>query len=164
VRDARPDERGAVAKLTMRAYAEFATVMRPDAWAGLERAVRAALQSDAAERIVAESTDDALLLGSVMLFPPAAAAYGDLTGASSGPELRLLAVSPEARGLGVGQALVQECIRRARASGATEIGLHTSASMQSAIRMYARFGFQRVPERDFQPPGAEVVEGYRLAL
>lgn len=164
VRDARPDERAAVAKITMRAYAEFATVMRPEAWRGLERAVRVALQSTVAERIVAESVDDGVLLGSVMLFPPASAAYGDLAAAASGPELRLLAVTPEARGLGVGQALVEECIRRARASGAAEIGLHTSASMQAAMRMYQRFGFERVPERDFQPPGAEVVQGYRLVL
>ena len=164
VRDARPDERAAVAKLTMRAYAEFATVMRPDAWRGLERAVRAALQSDVAERIVAQSAEDELLLGSVMLFPPASAAYGELAAPAAGPELRLLAVTPEARGLGVGQALVEECIRRARASGAAELGLHSSASMQAAIRMYLRFGFERVPERDFQPPGAEVVEGFRLVL
>ena len=164
VRDARPDERAAVAKLTMRAYAEFATVMRPDAWAGLERAVRSALQSPVAERIVAESVDDALLLGSVMLFPAERLEYGGIAVDAVGPELRLLAVTPEARGLGVGKALVDECIRRARESGASELGLHSSASMQAAIRMYLRLGFQRVPARDFQPPGAELVEGYRLVL
>ncbi len=164
IRDARPDERAAVAKITMRAYAEFATVMRPEAWRGLERAVRAALQSHAAERIVAESADDQLLLGSVMLFPAERLEYGGIAVDAVGPELRLLAVAPEARGLGVGHALVEECIRRARASGASELGLHSSASMQAAIRMYLRFGFQRVPARDFQPPGAELVEGYRLVL
>jgi ribosomal protein S18 acetylase RimI-like enzyme len=99
-----------------------------------------------------------------MLFPPAAAAYGDTVQAPPWPELRLLAVSPEARGMGVGRLLVDECVRRARASGATELGLHTSKSMETAIGMYRRMGFVRAPEHDFQPEGAELVEGYRLRL
>ena len=59
---------------------------------------------------------------------------------------------------------MHECVRRARSAGAHELGLHTSRSMRSAIRLYTRLGFTRAPERDFQPPGAELVEGYRLAL
>jgi len=34
------------------------------------------------------------------------------------PEVRLLAVAPAARGKGIGEALMRECIRRARRSGA----------------------------------------------
>lgn len=163
VRDARPDERDAVRDLTLRAYAEFATVMTPAAWAGLDAAVRSALESDApADRIVAER--GGALVGSVMLYPPAVDAYGGLAGRVRWPEVRLLAVAPEARGDGVGRALMNECVRRARAAGATDIGLHTSASMRSAIRIYTRMGFVRAPEHDFQPEGAEVVEGYRLPL
>jgi ribosomal protein S18 acetylase RimI-like enzyme len=60
--------------------------------------------------------------------------------------------------------LVEECIRRARSQGANEVGLHTSGSMRAAMAMYARLGFVRASERDFQPPGAELVEGYRLRL
>ncbi|HET7457528.1 MAG TPA: GNAT family N-acetyltransferase [Gemmatimonadaceae bacterium] len=164
VRDARPDERAAVRELTLRAYDEYATAMAPAAWAGLSAAVRAALDSDdgAAERIVA--VHDGTLVGSVFLYPPQASAYGDLAGRATSPELRLLAVAPEARGLGVGRALVDECVRRARRAGARELGLHTSATMRVAMRMYERMGFVRAPEHDFQPEGAEVVEGYRLPL
>ncbi len=43
VRDARPGERAAVRELTLTAYAEYAGVMAPAAWAPLDRAVRAAL-------------------------------------------------------------------------------------------------------------------------
>lgn len=163
VRDARDDERPAIRELTGRAYAQYATVMAPAAWHGLEQAVRAALASDApAEWIVAER--DRSIVGSVLLYPPAADAYGGAVRQAGWPELRLLAVAPEARGLGVGQALVDECVRRAGRSGAAALGLHTSASMQSAIRMYQRMGFTRAPEYDFHPEGAEVVEGYRLDL
>ena len=163
VRDARPGEDAAIRDLTLRAYAEYATVMAPRAWAGLERAVRSALASDeGAERIVAER--DGTLVGSVRLYPPAADAYAGAAGRAAWPELRLLAVAPEARGQGVGQALVRECVRRARAAGARELGLHTSASMRVAMGMYARMGFVRAPEHDFRPEGAELVEGYRLSL
>jgi GNAT superfamily N-acetyltransferase len=163
VRDARDDERDLVRDLTLRAYAEYATAMQPTAWRGLEAAVRAALDSDeGAERIVAER--GGTLVGSVFLFPPAADAYGGLAARASWPELRLLAVAPEARGAGVGRALVEECVRRARRAGATELGLHTSRSMRPAIRIYERMGFVRAPDRDFQPDGAELVEAYRLPL
>jgi len=59
---------------------------------------------------------------------------------------------------------MDECVRRARRAGATELGLHTSRSMRVAMRMYERMGFTRAPEHDFQPPGAELVEAYRLSL
>jgi ribosomal protein S18 acetylase RimI-like enzyme len=163
VRDARPDERAAIHALTTRAYGEYATIMAPAAWAGLDAAVRAALDTGLpAHRLVAER--GGRLVGSVMLFPPASDAYAGLTGASSLPELRLLAVAPEGRRLGVGEALVAACIRRARDQGAPAIALHTSASMRAAMRLYERLGFVRAPELDFQPPGAERVEGYRLVL
>jgi GNAT superfamily N-acetyltransferase len=163
LRDARDAERDAVRALTLRAYAEYASIMTSASWAGLDAAVRAALASDEpVERIVA--VWHGAIVGSVHLFPPAVAAYGALAGRAAWPELRLLAVAPEARGLGVARALVQECVRRARRQGAPALGLHTSASMGVAMRLYERMGFERAPEHDFQPPGAELVEGYRLDL
>jgi GNAT superfamily N-acetyltransferase len=162
IRDARADERDAIRALTLQAYEQYASIMEPDAWAGLAGAIDAGLEAGGADRIVAER--GGRLLGSVALFPPAADAYSGETGPASWPELRLLAVAPEARGSGVGQALVEECARRARRMGALELGLHSSRSMAAAIRMYRRMGFVRAPDYDFQPPGAELVEGYRLPL
>lgn len=163
IRDATADDRAAIRDLTLAAYAEHAQVMSPSAWAGLRQAVLAGLDAEGAlERIVAER--DGALLGSVMLYSAATNAYGDALAAANWPELRLLAVSPAARGQGVGTALVQECIRRARAAGASALGLHTSESLQAAIRMYERMGFARAPEGDFQPAGAELVMAYRLQI
>ena len=123
LRDARPADGDAVRALTLAAYGEYARVMTPSAWAGLERALHAALASDdpAVARIVAER--EGRIVGSVMLFPPASDAYAGLAGAAAAPELRLLAVAPSERGFGTGRRLVEECIRRARAWGATELGL-----------------------------------------
>lgn len=165
VRDARPGDRDTIRALTLIAYSELASVMAPAAWAGLDGAVRAALdvEGEGVERIVAER--DGEIVGSVMLYAPSTDAYGGLVEKRAGwPELRLLAVAPTARGAGVGQALVEECVRRARESGARELGLHTSESLRAAVRMYERMGFVRAPEYDFRPPGAELVMAYRLPL
>ena len=99
-----------------------------------------------------------------MLFPADTAAYGNGIVPVRWPEVRMVAVAPEARGRGVATALMEECARRARMSGATELGIHTSDSMQTAIRLYEAMGFVRASERDFQPAGAELVKGYRLPL
>jgi ribosomal protein S18 acetylase RimI-like enzyme len=163
LRDARDEDRPAIRALTLQAYGEYATVMEPSAWAELEQALHRAIDTESdAQRIVAEHAGG--IVGSVMLFPPATSAYGEDVDTAPSPELRLLAVSPSARGMGIGRLLVDECVRRARRGGATELGLHTSRSMRAAIRMYARMGFERAPERDFQPEGAELVEGYRLRI
>lgn len=164
VRDARPGDREMIRALTLAAYSEFASVMEPAAWAGLDGAVRAALETEGegVERIVAEL--DGEIAGSVMLYAPSTDAYGGAVKRAGWPELRLLAVAPMARGAGVGQALVDECVRRARASGASELGLHTSESLRAAVRMYERMGFERAPEHDFRPEGAELVMAYRLPL
>ena len=163
IRDARADERPAIRALTLAAYAEYATIMTPSAWDGLRQAVLAGLDAEGAvERIVA--VQDGALLGSVMLYPAATNAYGDAVAEAGWPELRLLAVAPAARGHGVGTALVEECMRRARRAGASALGLHTSESLHAAIRMYERMGFVRAPEGDFHPSGAELVMAYRLLL
>jgi ribosomal protein S18 acetylase RimI-like enzyme len=163
VRDAARGEEAAIRELTIRVYAEYAEIMAPDAWAGLNRAVRRALETrEPVERIVAVLETD--LVGSVQLWPPAADVYGGHLDGMPWPELRLLAVSPEERGSGVGRSLVEECVVRARRTGASDLGLHTSRSMRAAIRLYESMGFERAPEFDFQPSGAELVTAYRLSL
>ena len=163
IREARAEERGRIAELTRTAYHEYATLMQPDAWTALEQAVHAALASDdGVTRLVAEL--DGGVVGSTALYAPGADAYGDLASRAAWPEVRLLAVDPAMRGRGIARALVDECARRARASGASRLGLHTSRSMTAAKRLYETMGFVRDPERDFHPPGAELVEGYLLDL
>ena len=163
IRDARPDDRERIRAVTLDAYDEYATIMSPGSWSGLSRAVYAALDStEDMHRVVAEH--DGRVVGSVLLYPPSADAYGGVGHRVPWPELRLLAVSGDARGLGVGRLLVEECIQRARTDGASAIGLHTSQSMGGAMRLYAKTGFERIRDYDFQPEGAELVEAYVLHL
>lgn len=163
IRDARTDEMKAILDLTLAAYAELATTMPAVNWRGLKATIIKTLsQPEQAEVIVAEL--GAELVGSVLLFPGDSDAYGDQAVVANWPELRLLAVKPSVRGRGIGALLMEECILRARRSGATALGLHTGDSMVVALPMYERRGFVRTPALDFDVDGGELVKSYRLDL
>ena len=66
--------------------------------------------------------------------------------------IRMLAVAPDARGRGVGAALVQECIARARSEGKRRIILHTTRWMHAAHGLYSGLGFERRLELDMDLP------------
>jgi GNAT superfamily N-acetyltransferase len=78
--------------------------------------------------------------------------------------IRMLAVAPEFRGRGIGAALVEWCVRRARESGRQRLILHTTDPMNDAQRLYARLGFRRAADLDWQPDGELWLRGYRMEL
>lgn len=146
VGDASPEQLGPVAQLLMVSYAEHARHFPPAMWRAYEREIAAVrARAAVAEVIVARRARQ--LLGTVAFYPPASAGrHGWPSGVA---ELRLLAVRPAARGQGVGRVLVEECLARARAHGASAVGLHTAWFMASATHLYEGMGFQRLPEHDF---------------
>ncbi len=100
--------------------------------------------------------DDQRLLGGITYVPGPGPYFeweGHGSAGSSGSAgsagIRMLAVAPEARGAGVGTALVQACLKRARAEGRAQVWLHTTPEMTDAHRIYEREGFVRAPDADW---------------
>ncbi|MFB6844514.1 GNAT family N-acetyltransferase [Streptomyces sp. NPDC056373] len=104
----------------------------------------------AASAEVLAALRDGRVLGGVT-FVPSGGPMADIAGPGEA-EIRMLAVSPTARGQGVGEALVRSCVARARATpGCRSVVLSTQPTMHTAHRIYERLGFTRTPERDWNP-------------
>lgn len=165
IREARAEDGAAAQAVTLAAYQQYAAIMPPWAWERYKEDLAETVCAPApAEHMVAEL--EGALVGSVLLFPPTREAPGPagVTFHRDAPEVRILAVAPEARGHGVGRALMDECIRRARAAGYPSITLHTNDMMAAAVHLYESTGWVRAPELDFHPAENIVIKGYRLDL
>jgi len=163
IRDARLGDGKAILRVTLSAYEEYAPLMRY--WEYYREDIIATLRHvEPADQIVAEL--DGSLVGSVLLYP-AGTVFTFPDGDSltlKWPEVRLLAVAPAARGKGVGTSLMGDCVRRAQASGARFLTLHTNDIMAAAIRLYHRLGFGHDPKLDFPIDEHLTIRGYKLAL
>ncbi len=72
-------------------------------------------------------------------------------------KLRLLHVEQAARGMGLGRALVNECVQFARTAGYKRITLWTQSILTSAHHLYAQAGFQLTNEAPHHSFGKDLV-------
>ena len=93
------------------------------------------------------AVDDGFPVGAAWyrLFPRDRPGYGFVDERT--PELAI-AVVPNARGKGVGSALLAALLDRARAEGFDAISLSVDRNNAGAIELYERHGFERVGEED----------------
>jgi GNAT superfamily N-acetyltransferase len=152
LRPAREDEYAAVGELTVDGYVHDGFLGRDDDYA--EHLADAAQRATQAELIVAVSDDE--LLGTVTFCPPGSP-LRELS-RDGEAEFRMLAVSPTARGRGVGRALVEKCFDRARELGLQEMVICSMTRMSAAHRLYAAMSFERDPSLDWDPvPGVRLL-------
>jgi len=162
LRDARPAEHDEVSELIRDAYLEYQPHFPPEVWEGyLRNIMDVPSRLGVADLIVAEVAGR--LSGAVTFYPEASHSERE-SWPAGWAGVRLLAVHPEARGLGIGRALMDECLRRCRQLSVPALGLHTTELMNVARGMYERMGFVRTPDYDFEAGPGLVVMAYRLDL
>lgn len=168
VREAEPGETRAIRGILGAAYGQYEAAFPPENWGPyLEDILSIESRADISTLLVAER--EGSIGGCVSYYPPGAqTSYPSETYSEHWPSdwaaIRLLAVSPSARGSGIGRVLTEACIERARADKAAAVGLHTTKEMAVARAMYERMGFVRTPRYDFRPGPTILVEAYGLSL
>ena len=80
-------------------------------------------------------------------------------------QLRMLILTPQARGLGLGSRLTDECIAFARAKGYRKMVLWTNSCLDAARHIYSRRGFHLVKSEPYHGFGHDLVgETWELML
>lgn len=157
VRRVLPDEMNAVSELREMAYMADGLLDVNPAYVETLRD----LGSDGRGEVLV-AVDGERLLGTIMFEPWSP--QSELARNADEAEIRAFAVSPEARGRGVGRDLVNALIERAREEGIARLVLSTLPEMVSAQYVYRARGFRRVPERDWGPRPDVTLLAYELPL
>ncbi|GLH68797.1 N-acetyltransferase [Geothrix rubra] len=166
IREARHDEFDELGRLMVAVYAGLVGFPGPEEqprYYDLLTHIGRMAEKPGAKLLVAVA--EGRILGGVVHFSDMAqyGSGGSATGERDASGFRLLAVGPDARGMGVGKALVQRCIDFAKEEGHGQVILHSTEAMKVAWGMYERLGFERSPDLDFLQ-GELPVFGFRLRI
>jgi len=156
VRDAQPGELAGIGDLRVAAYRADGFLPAGSGYAATLHALGADGQGE-----VLAAVDGGQVVGTIML---QAWPIGEIAQGPGEAEVRALAVAPQARGQGVGAALVSAVIERAARNGIRQLLLLTLPEMRAAHHLYADAGFARLPERDWSPMPGTMLLAYGLVL
>jgi ribosomal protein S18 acetylase RimI-like enzyme len=160
IRRARTQDLAAVGEVTVAAYAEFAHEDTDDYVEHLRDAATRAREAELWVASAENSSDE--IMGSVTVCLPGSP-WREIARHGEG-EFRMLSVAPQARGNGVGAALLDAVVARFRSAGASRVVMSTLPTMRAAHRIYERAGFVRMPERDWSPMANVHLIAYGLEL
>jgi len=139
------DDLEQIKDLTWLAYSQFENVISKDnlkQWeAGLKKNDTYITLLNKAFCIVCE--DENKIIGTAFLVP-----NGNPTELfqTDWAYLRLVGVSPEYEGKGIGRKLTEMCIDKARETGERTLALHTSEFQHAARHIYESLGFKKLKE------------------
>ncbi|MDN3296973.1 GNAT family N-acetyltransferase [Streptomyces ficellus] len=160
IRAVRPEEHGTLGEVTAQAYLGDGLLDFGESDEYLIELRDVTRRAAEAEVLVAVGEDERVVGG--VTFVTGGGPWAELA-RDGEAELRMLAVAPEARGRGAGEALVRACVERARAAdGCARLVLSARQSMGAAHRIYERLGFVRTPERDWRPVPGVTLRTYAL--
>ncbi len=158
------EQRPEVLAVIMDAYIAYANQSDPSFWQMYEKSIEKTVLSDQTITPIIAS-ENGKILGAVLYCEPYEKPMGGGKIVKNPfPEMRLLAVPPEARERGVANKLIQFCEQRAIAEGYPIMTLHTTVLMQTAKQMYERRGYTRYESIDFEPVKGFHVWGYQKHL
>jgi GNAT superfamily N-acetyltransferase len=133
----------------------------------LDDSYRAELRDLATRVAVAEVTvavaDDGRYLGCVTYAGEVGNPYHEFADPDAAT-FRMLAVDPAVEGHGVGRALLEWCIERAREQKKARLLIYTGTVMNRAHAIYERRGFVRRPDLDWRPEPHLLLLAYGLEL
>ncbi|MGH9029724.1 MAG: GNAT family N-acetyltransferase [Acidimicrobiales bacterium] len=109
------------------------------------------------------AVEDGSIVGCVTFVPDASSPWAELLEEDESG-VRMLGVAPGAQRKGIGGALLDECVVRARALGRDALVLHSTTKMRAAHHLYEKAGFVRLYERDFEPEPGVALVAFRLVL
>jgi predicted N-acetyltransferase YhbS len=161
IRLARPEEFAAIGEVTVEAY-QHGGFLSHNAEPGYADKLRDAASRAEHAELMAAVGPDGTVLGSVTVARPGTC-YSEVSREGE-LEFRMLAVSPSATGRGIGAALTNAVLDRARELGASRVVLCSLDIMTTAHRMYERLGFMRIPGRDWSPAPGVTLIAYALDL
>src|SRR5215469_10221526 len=158
IRDAHRDEFPEIGEIRVGAYLADGFLSPDSGYAPMLRE----LGTDGLDPVLVAVADDGALTGTVMLqvWPHG----GEVVKSPDEAEIRALAVRPEARGGGIGRALLAAVIDRAALLGVQHLVLLTQQEMKAAHHLYATAGFSRLPERDWSPEPDVRLLAYGMVL
>ena len=165
VREAKQEEFAKIGQLMVRVYSDLdgfpSETEQPDYYKML-RNVDIFTNNPSTKLLVAVS-EEGTIYGAVVYFGDMQyyGSGGTATQEKNAGGFRLLAVSPEAQGNGIGKLLTLECIKQAKDSNLNQVIIHTTKSMEVAWKMYENIGFKRSTDLDFMQAELPVF-GFRL--
>jgi predicted N-acetyltransferase YhbS len=158
IRPMTEEDMDAVRELSMAAYGAAGHFDANDSYAHTVADVRG--RREHGELLVAD--DDGIVVGAVMLCS-SDSEYAEMS-LDGEMEFRFLAVDPQRWGQQIGEHLVKACEERARGAGIHSMVICVINTNVIAHRFYQRLGYERVPERDWQPrPGVDLL-GFQKVL